>query len=222
MMNRKALDAAARARFGYLVPEHDVADKQRAVQKGPEEPDRLARPSKVDQEKHAENRQPERRQIARSAQAVKSHANRTDELDCRDKAHRQLIERQIERRVHHREADAEADQQPAGLTVSLGQGPPRRCPRREDRRCGADAHPGDAEHADRWKQQNRERWAEVVEDRADRKPGLWRRLLRGVAESELSFRHAALLVFIMRADPMDVYVDQKAEMIETAAIQRTK
>jgi hypothetical protein len=61
-----------------------------------------------------------------------------------------------------------------------------------------------------------------MEDRADRKPDLRRRLLHGVAESELSFRHAALLVFIMRADPMNVCIDQKAEMIETAAIQRTK
>ena len=96
---------------GEAVAEHDVADEQRAVEEGPEQAERIIRPSDIDQAKHADDRDGERDEVAPASQADERHADGGDEFDRRDQRDRQPVERQIERTVHHGQAGAEREQQ---------------------------------------------------------------------------------------------------------------
>jgi hypothetical protein len=70
------------------MPERDVADKQHAIQKRPKQSQGIAGPFHVDQDKHADRRQGERRDVAAGPQAIERNADRADELDRRDQADR--------------------------------------------------------------------------------------------------------------------------------------
>ncbi len=113
----ETLDAARRAALGRLVAEHDVADEERAVHERPEKPKRVARPFHVDQDEDAKERQRERREIAARAEPTERDADRPDELDRRDEADRQAVERKIESAIHHGEAGAEAKDQETLATI---------------------------------------------------------------------------------------------------------
>jgi len=118
---------------------------------------------KKDQEKHAEHGERERRKIASCSESVQRNAYRPNELHCRNQAHGQPIERQIERRVHYRKTGAEADEQKSRSRVGLLERPPWLGPRRKDHGGGCDPHPGDAKDADRWEKQHGEGGTEIME-----------------------------------------------------------
>ncbi len=92
--------------------------------------------------------------------------DRADELDRGYGRERQAIDRDVEAGVHQCEDGPECEEQPLRLTVEQTQRVPRSAPDGQDDRCRGDPQPRDAENVDTDEQQDRERRAEVVEDRA--------------------------------------------------------
>ena len=176
------LDAAGGTAPGDPVAEHDVAHEQRTVQEGPEQARGIARPAHVDEDEHARDRQAECQRGCGGSAGRECDADRADELDRGDHAHRQPVQRQIERGVHHGEAGAQRQQQGALAGCRAGEGPPRPGPGCEDERRRGDAQPRDAEHAHRREQQHGEGRAQIVEDGAHPEPGMGRHGLGGAGE----------------------------------------
>lgn len=134
----------------------------------------IARPLDVDEQQSAGEGNGKGGEIARASEADQCDADSADEFNCRHQRDRQAVERQVEGTIHHRQAGAEGQEQQSRWAIGAGDGSPWAGQRREDQRCGGDAQPRHAEHADMREKQHGECRPQVMEDGADTEPDMRR------------------------------------------------
>ena len=173
--------------------EHDVGGEERGVGKCKRDAELLAAEANVGQQVDTESRREDRGEVARRAGGDQRQRDRTDELDRGHRRERQAVDRDVEAGVHERKDRAERDDQQLPVAVEGRESPPGPAPEGEDERRRGDSQPRDAEHVDPCEEQDRERRAEVVEDRAPDEEGLRRDWLHvaelgcgGFGDEELS------------------------------------
>ena len=96
--------------------------------------------------------------------AQSSEGDDGQELDRRDGAERQAVDRDVEAHVHRREDDRECDDRLSRGAVGSAECAPRSSPECEDRGGARDPQPCDSERLDAGEEEHRERGPEVVED----------------------------------------------------------
>jgi len=104
---REAIDARELAQARYAMGEHDVAGEEHGVQECEHDSEGLGDELHVDEPVDAYDSQPERCQVARGASADGRQHDHRQELDRRDRAERQAIDREVEAGVHHRQQRTE-------------------------------------------------------------------------------------------------------------------
>ena len=173
--------------------EHDVGGEERRVGEREADANRLAPEANVRQQVDAKDRREDCGEVSRRAGADHRQGDRPDELDRGNGRERQTVDRNVEAGVHDREDRAEREDQQLPLTVERPELAPGPAPEGEDERRRGDSQPRDAEHVDPCEEQDRERRAEVVEDRAPDEVGLRRDWLHvaelgcgGFGDEELS------------------------------------
>ena len=126
------------------------------------------------QQVDAKDRREDCGEVSRRAGADHRQGDRPDELDRGNGRERQTVDRNVEAGVHDREDRAKRDDQQPAVAVERYELAPGPAPKGEDERRRGDTQPRDAKHVDPCEEQDRERWAEVVEDRAADEVGMRR------------------------------------------------
>jgi hypothetical protein len=162
----EAVDTGDAAASGDTVGGDDVAGEERGVHERQPDAERGAADLDAGHRRDARNRQEERGRVARRSHAYGRERDDGQELDRRDGAEREVVDRGVEARVHRREDGAHARHQPVCGRVGRSERSPGPAPCSQDDRRARDSQPRDAQRFDPREEQDGEGGSEVVEDRA--------------------------------------------------------